>query len=142
MFHKFSFSFQKKNLLSFISDHTKVCYFINVPNLASFKKSDLEDLRTTIILLLNANYDEVIVSGVQEGSVIVIFMIKNCLISLLIGLFKSEKIKLNQNIFKVMIQDDVVFSKGIFSNNILWKNINKMKMSLFETLMRNFCFRR
>ena len=124
--------FQKTNLLSFISDYTKVRYFINVPNLASFNKSDLEKLRMIVILLLNANYDDVIVSGVQEGSVIVIFMIKNCLISLLIGLFKSEKIKLNQNIFKVMIQDDVVFSKGIFSNNILWKNINKMKMSLLK----------
>ena len=108
------------NFPAFISGYTKVQYFINVPNDSDYQKSDLENLRKTLVILLSANFNDVIVCGVKDGSVIVIFMISDYLIPRLMALFKSEeKILqiLKENIFKIMIQDDVVFSKGIFSNN-------------------------
>lgn len=104
----------------FISGYTKVQYFINVPNVSAYQKSDLENLRKILVILLSANYNDVIVCGVKNGCVIVIFMIRSNLISCLMALFKSDENifrMLKQNIFKVMIQDDVVFSKGILSHD-------------------------
>lgn len=101
------------------SDHTGVKYFINVPNVGSYQKSNLEDLRETLVILLAANYDDIIVSGVENGCVIVTFMMRNYLIPFLKALFKSEeriifqKI-LEMKIFKVIIQDDIVYIRGTF----------------------------
>lgn len=101
-------------------DHTKVQYFIEVPDVKYFDKKDLERLRQTIGILLFARYDDVIVCGIEKGSVIVSFMIRNYLIPCLRALYKSEvkgffQKMFKQEIFKVMIQDDVVYMQGIFS---------------------------
>ena len=93
-----------------------------MPDVKYFDKSDLESLQRTIVILLFASYDDVIVCGIENGSVIVSFMIRNYLIPCLRALYKSEKSggfqkMLNQEIFKVMIQDDVVYMQGIFSYN-------------------------
>lgn len=122
------------NFPAFISGYTKVQYFINVPNVSDYQKSDLENLRKTLVILLSANYNDVIVCGVKDGSVIVIFMISDYLIPCLMASFKSEeKISqlLKENIFKIMIQDDVVFTKGIFSNNFYNMNAFKITFLLF-----------
>ncbi|XP_078320386.1 uncharacterized protein LOC111116379 [Crassostrea virginica] len=107
-------TFFEKKILD--KDHTEVKYFINVPNVASYQTSNLEDLRETLVILLFASYDDVIVSGVENGCVIVTFMMRNYLIPCLKALFKSEeriifqKI-LEMKIFKVIIQDDIVYIK-------------------------------
>ena len=109
------------NFLSFFhifSDHTKVQYSINLPNVSSYPKQSLEDLRTSITILLFANYDDVIVSGVKNGSVIVTFMIRNYLVPYLKALLESEERiicqrMLEMKIFKVVIQDDIVYIRGI-----------------------------
>ena len=105
------------------SDHIEVKYFINVPNVASYQKSDIEDLRETLIILLAANYHDVILSGVENGCVIVTFMMRNYLIPCLKALFKSEERiifqkKLEMKIFKVIIQEDIVYNKGKFSHYV------------------------
>ena len=107
-----------------VSDHTKVQYFVNVPNVSSYSEEDLEKLQETIIILLNANYDDVIVCGIKNGCVIVTFMIRKYLITHLWALCASkEKIlvqrMLHHKIFKVMIRDAVLYRKGICSYSIL-----------------------
>lgn len=102
-----------------VSDHTKVQYFVNVPNVSLYSKSELEVLQDTIATLLFANYDDVIVCGVKNGCVIVIFMVRNYLIPHLKALYESqERIvfqkMLKHKIFKVMIRDDVLYKEGIF----------------------------
>lgn len=69
-------------------------------------------------MLLRAKYDDVIVSGVKNGSVIVTFMIRNYLVPCLKELLKSEESIICQKmkemkIFKVVIQDDIVYIRGI-----------------------------
>ena len=119
------------------SDHTEVKYFINVPNVASYQTSNLEDLRETLVILLFANYDDVIVSGVENGCVIVTFMMRNYLIPCLKALFKSEeriifqKI-LEMKIFKVIIQDDIVYIKG----KVKYTNTDKNEIPIFIILIR------
>ncbi|XP_078320637.1 uncharacterized protein LOC111111582 isoform X2 [Crassostrea virginica] len=104
--------FFEKKILD--KDHTKVQYSINVPNVSSYPKPSLEDLRASIVMLLRAKYDDVIVSGVKNGSVIVTFMIRNYLVPCLKELLKSEESIICQKmkemkIFKVVIQDDIVY---------------------------------
>ena len=69
-------------------------------------------------MLLRANFDDVIVSGVKNGSVIVTFMIRNYLVPCLKALLESEERiicqrMLEMKIFKVVIQDDIVYIRGI-----------------------------
>lgn len=109
-----------------VSDHTKVQYFVNVPNVSSYSKSDLEILRDTIATLLGANYDDVIVSGVKKGCVIVIFMIRNYLIPHLRTLYKAKEgivfqEMLEYKIFKVMIRGEVLYKKVLFLI-VYWQN--------------------
>ena len=116
------------NLLTFLSGYTKVQYFINVPNVDSYPKKDLENLRKTLVILLSANYNDVIVCGVKNGCVIVIFMISDSLIPCLRTLFKSEENifqMLKEKIFKIMIHDDILFSLGMVCHNTL--KINAFK---------------
>ena len=109
-----------------VSDHTKVQYFVNFPNVSSYSNSDLEAVQDTIATLLFAKYDDVIVCGIKNGCVIVIFMIRNYLISHLRVLFGSkEKIlfqrMLKHKIVKVVVRDDVIYEGGIYIHILLTK---------------------
>nr|XP_022308755.1 uncharacterized protein LOC111114647 isoform X2 [Crassostrea virginica] len=104
--------FFEKQILE--TDHTKVQYFVNFPNVSSYSNSHVEAVQDTIATLLFANYDDVIVCGIKNGCVIVIFMIRNYLIPHLRVLFGSkEKIlfqkMLKHRIFKVVVRDDIIY---------------------------------
>ena len=96
---------------------------VNVPNVSLYSNSELEALQDTVATLLSAKYDDVIVRGVRNGCVIVIFMVRNYLIPNLRALYESKEKYLVQKmlkhkIFKVKIQDDVLYEEGIFLSYI------------------------
>lgn len=109
------------NLLNF-SGHTEVKYIINCPGVSEYRRSELEKLRLMLATLIHANYDDILVSGVKTGCVIVTMMIRNCLIPKLRALYTSEKLtltchwmlklSLKHKIMKVMIQDEVIYPPG------------------------------
>lgn len=74
--------------------------------------------------LIHANHDDILVSGVKNGCVIVKMMIRNCLIPTLKALYTSEKkismtcqwmlkLSLKYKIIKVIIQDEVIYPPGM-----------------------------
>lgn len=105
-----------------ISGHTKVKYIINCSGVSKYPRSELEKLREMLANLIQANYDDILVSGVKTGCVIVTMMIRNCLIPTLRALYTSEKLtltchwmlklSLKHKIMKVMIQDEVIYPPG------------------------------
>lgn len=105
------------------SDHTKVKYVINCPNISEYGIPELEKLREMLATLIHANHDDILVSGVKNGCVIVTMMIRNCLIPTLKALYTSEKISmtchwmlklsLKHKIIKVMIQNEVIYPPGM-----------------------------
>lgn len=109
------------NLLNF-SGHTEVKYIINCPGVSEYRRSELEKLRLMLATLIHANYDDILVSGVKTGCVIVTMMIRNCLIPTLRALYTPEKLtlichwmlklSLKYEIIKVMIQDEVIYRLG------------------------------
>lgn len=114
--------FQLTNFLKLfshvVSDHTKVKYFVSVPNVSLYSESDLEELQKTIAIFLPANYDDIIVCGVKNGCVIVTFMIRKYLIPRLRALYESKEKNMFQEmskhkVFRVMIRDEVLYKKGI-----------------------------
>lgn len=74
--------------------------------------------------LIHANYDDILLTGLQNGCVIVTMMIRNCLIPTLKALYTSEKIgmtchwmlklSLKYKIMKVMIQDEILYPPGMY----------------------------
>lgn len=118
MTNRFQLTIFLKLFSHVVSDHTKVKYFVSVPNVSLYSESDLEELQKTIAILLPANYDDIIVCGVKNGCVIVTFMIRKYLIPRLRALYESKERNLFQkmskhNVFKVMIRDEVLYKKGI-----------------------------
>lgn len=110
----------------FFSDHTKVQYFVNVPNVSLYSESDLEELLSAIATILSANYDDIIVSGVRNGCVIVTFMIRKYLIPHLRALYESKERNLFQKmskhkVFKVMIREEILYKKGICFHSLSTK---------------------
>lgn len=109
----------------FFPDHTRVVYLINCPNMSLYERSELETLRIMLSTLIHANYDDIIVSGVKNGCVVVTFMIRNCLIPSLRTLYLPSKrsmtcqwmlkLPLHYKTVKVMIEDDVIYMSGKFS---------------------------
>lgn len=109
------------NLLN-LSGHTEVKYIINCPGVSEYRRSELEKLRLMLATLIRANYDDILVSGVKTGCVIVTMMIRNCLIPKLKALYTSEKLtltchwmlklSLKHKIIKVMIQDEIIYPPG------------------------------
>lgn len=105
------------------SDHTKVIYVINCPDMSKYSRTELEKLRVMLATLLNAQFDDVIVSGIKNGCVIVTFMIRNCLISKLRALYTPEKrsmtcqwmlkLPLKYKVLKVIVQDETIYPSGI-----------------------------
>ncbi|XP_065944337.1 probable DNA double-strand break repair Rad50 ATPase [Magallana gigas] len=98
-------------------DHTKVIYVINCPDLSKYSRTDLEKLREMVATLLSAEFDDIIVSGIKNGCVIVTFMIRNCLISKLRALYTPENrsmtcqrmFPLKFKVLKVIVQDETIY---------------------------------
>lgn len=107
-----------------ISDHTEVKYIVNCPKVSDFPRTELEKLRMMLATLIHANYDDIIVSGVKNGCVIISFMIRKSLIPKLRAFYSSEnarihvclwmRITLKYNIMKVMIQNEPIYNCGKF----------------------------
>ena len=92
-------------------------------------------------MLLRANYDDVIVSEVKNGSVIVTFMIRNYLVPFLKALLKSEESIICQKmtemkIFKVVIQDDIVYIRGMCTHAKLSRVFLYIEKSPFMNLTK------
>lgn len=114
--------YSEKKILK--SDHTKVIYIINCPNIDEYSLQELDKLRRILEAFTEAQYDDIIVAGVKSGCVIVTFMIRNCLIPKLRKLYKSEKgsmacqwmfkLPLKYKIIKVMIQEDLIYMSDAF----------------------------
>lgn len=106
------------------SDHTKVIYVINCPDISRYSRTELEKLRVMVATLLNAQFDDVIVSGVKNGCVIVTFMIRHYLISKLKALYTPEKrsmtcqrmlkLPLKFKVLKVIVQDETIYPSGVY----------------------------
>lgn len=89
-----------------------------------YTRTELEKLRVMLATLLHAHYDDILVSGVKNGCVIVTFMLRNCLVPTLKTLYMSEKISmtcqwmlklsLKYKVMKVMIKDEVIYMSGMF----------------------------
>lgn len=98
-------------------DHTKVIYIINCPDLSNYSRTDLEKLREMVATLLSAEFDDIILSGIKNGCVIVTFMIRNCLISKLRALYTPENrsmtcqrmFPLKFKVLKVIVQDETIY---------------------------------
>nr|XP_022332998.1 uncharacterized protein LOC111130340 isoform X2 [Crassostrea virginica] len=115
--------FFEKRILE--KDHTKTVFIINCPKLSSYKRHELEKLRSILASILQAQYDDILVCGVKEGCVIVTFMIRNCLIQKLKAIYLSEKqnmtcqwmlkLTLKFKIMKIIIQDDVLYMSDLLS---------------------------
>ncbi|XP_056021854.1 uncharacterized protein LOC125649231 isoform X2 [Ostrea edulis] len=113
--------FFEKRILE--TDHTRVVYLINCPNMSLYERSELETLRIMLSTLIHANYDDIIVSGVKNGCVVVTFMIRNCLIPSLRTLYLPSKrsmtcqwmlkLPLHYKTVKVMIEDDVIYMSDL-----------------------------
>lgn len=110
-----------------VSDHTKVKYIVNCPKMPDYTRTELEKLRVMLATLLHAHYDDILVSGVKNGCVIVTFMLRNCLVPTLKTLYTSEKISmtcqwmlklsLKYKVMKVMIKEEVIYMSGMFLYN-------------------------
>lgn len=105
------------------SGHTKVIYVINCPDGSKYSRNELEKLRVMLATLLKAQFDDIIVSGIKKGCVIVTFMIRNCLISKLRELYTPEKrsmtcqwmlkLPLKYKVLKVIVQDETIYPSGM-----------------------------
>lgn len=73
-----------------------------------------------VATLLKAQFDDVIVSGVKNGCVIVTFMIRNYLISKLRAFYTPEKrsmtcqMMLKFKVLKVIVQDETIYPSGMY----------------------------
>lgn len=99
------------------TDHTRTKYVVNCPDILSYSKTELKKLRGMLVIITNAQFGDILVSGVKTGCVIVTFMIRNCLIPTLRSLYTPEKLAyqwmlklpLKHKIMKVMIEDEVIY---------------------------------
>lgn len=94
---------------------------MNCPDILSYSKTELKKLRGMLVIITNAQFGDILVSGVKTGCVIVTFMIRNCLIPTLRSLYTLEKLAyqwmlklpLKHKIMKVMIEDEVIYMSGM-----------------------------
>lgn len=100
-------------------DCKKVEYTINTQN-ESYTHEHLRTIRETVGDLISAKYDDIIVTGVKEGSVLVTFMIKGRFIPKLRSLYTQRNRsttcatmfqRLKYEVMKVTIQDQVIYEK-------------------------------
>lgn len=88
-----------------------------------YTEEELKKLQVLLSTLLGAQYDDIVVCGLQNGCVIVTFMIRKCLIPKLRELYTSEKenlicqwmfkLSLKYKVVRVMIEEDEVFMCGM-----------------------------
>lgn len=81
-------------------------------------------LRDTVASLTGAKHCDIIVNAIEEGCVIVTFMIRSFLITTLRSCYTEEQLNLTQQkisekslkykIIKVVIQDEVIYTSSIF----------------------------
>jgi hypothetical protein len=85
--------------------------------------------------LIQAQYDDVIIAGIEEGCVIVTFMIRNCLIHNLRSFYSDKTSKkymayrwmmtlpLQYKVVKVIIEEEVVYAASECIYCFLFENI-------------------
>lgn len=84
------------------------------PESSNYTNQDLETLRQILKNFTNAEDEDILLSGVKMGSIIVIFMIKTDVIPQIRKLFMSELSQMLQSlkykIMEVVIEDEVIYS--------------------------------
>lgn len=102
-------------------DHTRAVCVLNCPDIYSYSEKELKKLRAMLVNITDAQFDDILVTGVKTGCVIVTFMIRNCLIPKLRSLYTPEKLAyqwmlnlpLKHKIVKVIIEDEVIYMSDI-----------------------------
>lgn len=95
---------------------------MNCPDIDSYSEKELKKLRAMLVNITGAQFDDILVTGVKTGCVIVTFMIRNCLIPTLRSLYTPEKLAyqwmlklpLKHKIVKVIIEDEVIYMSGMY----------------------------
>lgn len=117
----------KKNTSVFL-DYTRVTYHVKFPNPSTFTYKDEKKLIQTLVWLTGAEFKDILVDGIREGSIIVSLLISDCRITTLKLLYNPENLSktclkmakyFNYEIIKVVIQEDVIDMPGkcSFLNN-------------------------
>lgn len=113
--------------------YNKAQFIIHCPESSTYKNEQVEHLKTVLKHLTNAKDEDILLSGVRKGSIIVIFLIKSDIIPQIRHLFISEchKIlqRLNLNITKVLIDDEVIYTSGMLFT-FFYSNSNNSKKRL------------
>ena len=100
---------------------TKVKYKIDCPD-ESYTVEDLQELRKSLSIILNAKYNEIVDSRIEKGCVCVTFMISNRLIPVLRSLYMNNNLRktlrkmssLRHKIIAVSIQDEIIYTSSMF----------------------------
>lgn len=95
---------------------------MNCPDIDSYSEKELKKLRAMLVNITDAQFDDILVTGVKTGCVIVTFMIRNCLTPKLRSLYTPEKLAyqwmlnlpLKHKIVKVIIEDEVIYMSGMY----------------------------
>lgn len=123
-------------IISNIVDHTRTICVLNCPDVWSYSKRELNKLKAMLVKITHAQFDDILVSGVKSGCVIVTFKIRNCLIPTLRALYTPHKmayqwmlkLPLKHKILKVMIEDEVIYMSGMSVQYPLICNIISRKI--------------
>ena len=89
---------------------------MHCPESFIYTNEEVKTIRNVLKSVTNAKDEDIILSGVKKGSVIVIFMIRSDFIPKLRQLFISECHKMLQplkhKILEVVVADDVIYTSG------------------------------
>ncbi|XP_061173459.1 uncharacterized protein LOC133182628 [Saccostrea echinata] len=104
-----------------LKGYERVVFHIDCKNIASYNRGDLDTLQKDLATFLRAEPDDVILVGIQEGSIILTFMIRDKLIPTLRSIFCERNSwkyityrmlilrHLTFRVFKVFITNEIVY---------------------------------
>lgn len=115
------FTYFEEKILN--TDHTRTICVLNCPDVWSYSKRELNKLKAMLVKITHAQFDDILVSGVKSGCVIVTFKIRNCLIPTLRALYTPHKmayqwmlkLPLKHKILKVMIEDELIYMSDVLT---------------------------
>ena len=114
LFFKICLLVIKMDIIYFLLGYTKVQFSIYCPESSNYTNEDLETLRQVLKNFTNAEDEDILLTGVKMGSIIVIFMIRTDVIPQIRKLFMSELYQMLQSlkykIMEVVIEDEVIYS--------------------------------
>ncbi|XP_062609897.1 uncharacterized protein LOC134271704 [Saccostrea cucullata] len=131
------FYFEKTK--SKLNGYEKVVFRIHCKNIASYNKGELDTLRKGLATFLRAEPDDVILVGIQQGSIILTFMVRDKLIPSLRSIFSERNSwkyityrmlilrHLTFRVFEIFIRDEIVYKPEIAHEELHDVNPEKMR---------------